>query len=238
MAEFVLADCTAWVHGYDISGDSNSLRLACSAELADSTVFGLGWRRRKPGLLDTEAEIGGFWDTGPDAATFDDLPNGDRVATMSPTGSTADSVAYLFRGARAEYSQFGEIGEMCPFTLSLQGSSKEGLVRGQVAAANGTVSATGALGSAVNLGAGAAGKFAYAALHVFTAGTTITVQVQSDNAEAFSSPTTVGTIGPVTAVGGAWMTRVDASAITDTWFRFNVSAITGSFDVAGAIAIQ
>jgi hypothetical protein len=72
---------------------------------------------------------------------------------------------------------------------------------------------------------------------VFSAGTTITVQVQSDDNAGMSSPTTVATIGPITVVGGTWMTPI-AGPITDTYYRMNVSAITGTFSVAGAIGIR
>ncbi|HEY9416720.1 MAG TPA: hypothetical protein VIQ30_18350, partial [Pseudonocardia sp.] len=86
------------------------------------------------------------------------------------------------------------------------------------------------------VGAVASGQFAYAALHVFSAGTTMTVQVQSAATVGFASPTTRGTFSAATAVGGLWLTRV-AGPITDTYWRLNVSAITGTFQVAGVIAI-
>jgi len=153
----------------------------------------------------------------------------------------AGSVAYMMQATKFSYEILGDVGEVTPFTLEASSSEgATGLVRGQLAKAKGNVSATGATGSAVNLGAGSAGKYLYLALHVFSAGTTISVKVESDSAQAFSSPADVAsaTISSVTAAGGTWITRVDASALTDTWYRVNVTAVTGTFSVAAALAIQ
>lgn len=242
MASFAFTDATIHVAGYDFTGDSNQVNLKAEVEELDATTFGSGGsRERKGGLRNTSADVSGFWQSADtdavDPQVFPSLGVVGRAVTLGPTRAEGD-VAYLFRGGNFSYDMFGAVGELTPFSLSMMSSDGIGLVRGRWAKAKGTVSATGALGSVVNLGAAASGQYVYATLHVFgTPGTTITVQLQSDNAAGFSSPTTVATIGPVTAAGGTWMTRV-AGPITDTHYRFNVSAITGSFTVAGAIAVQ
>ena len=175
-----------------------------------------------------------------DADTFATLGARDEAMTVTPTG-VATATAYMMQATKFSYEMFGAVGDVAPFSLEAQGSEgAAGLVRGQLAKAKGTVSATGAFGSAVNLGAGAAGKYLYLAFHVFSAGTTISVKVESDNAQAFSTPADVAsaTIGPITAAGATWMTRVDASSFTDAWYRLNATACTGTFSVAGALAIQ
>ena len=110
-------------------------------------------------------------------------------------------------------------------------------MRGQLAKAKGNVSATGQLGSVLNLGAPTSTQYVYATLHVFSAGATITVEVQSDSSAGFGTPTTRGTIGPITARGGTWMTRVAGPFAAETHWRMNVSAVTGTHSVAGAIAV-
>src|SRR5690606_8311913 len=110
------------------------------------------------------------------------------------------------------------------------------IVRGQLAKATGSVDSTGPLGSVLNLGQAASGQHVYASLHVFAAGTTITVLVESDDSADFASPTTQATIGPITARGGTWVTS--AGPITDTHYRLNVSAVTGTFTVAAALAVH
>jgi hypothetical protein len=238
VATFVLTDVTTFVHNVDITTYTNKANLTVQVDGQDSTTFGGGgYRSRTPGLRTIDFGLEGFFDSTPDSAIFTNLGTADHAVTVSPT-ATASTTAFMFQAGRFEYEAFGSVGEMTPFKASMMGTNVVGLVRGQVSAVKGNVSATGAFGTGVQVGPGAAGKYLYATFHVFTAGTTITVIIQSDNASNFPSPTTVATIGPLTTTGGTFMTRVDASAITDDWFRFNASAITGTFNVAGSIGVQ
>lgn len=239
MAPVILTACSIWIGGHDFTSDLNKVSVNPEAEALDKTTFGSqGWRENAKGLKGVGASHEGFWASAESDAVDPEVFGNfgtDQPETVSPDG-LAGSVAYMFQTASLKYSLFGEVGKLVPFTVDSTGSNTVGMKRGQIAKAKGTVSATGALGSAVQLGAASATQFLYATFHVFgTPGTTITVQVQSDNASNFPSPTTVATIGPLTTAGGTWMTRV-AGAITDDWFRFNVSAITGTFTVGGAIA--
>lgn len=241
MATFALKDCTAWIHGYDFTGDSNEIALNADVEGLDATVFGATYRARQGGLRSVEAELSGLWQSATSAAVdpevFPDLGTADRVCTVSPTGSTETSVAYMFQAGKFGMEMLGKVGDLAPFNLSLMGTNGVGMVRGQVAKARGNVSATGAIGSGVNLGAVGASQYLYGTFHVFgTPGTTITLVLESDDANTFASATTRATIGPVTTAGGTWATRV-AGSITDTWFRYRVTAVTGTFNVAGAIGI-
>lgn len=240
MATFALDDATIWVAGYDWTTDLNQITLNVSADELDSTTFGGGgWRSRTGGLRTVGAQLAGFWQSAASAAVdpeaFPNLGTADRVVTVAPD-SAETTPAYLFQAGQFSYEMFGQVGDLTPFTLGMSGTNGVGVVRGQVAKAKADVSATGATGSGVNLGAVSASQYLYASLHVFSAGTTVTVLVESDDNAGFTTPTTVATIGPLTTTGGTWMTRV-AGAITDSYFRFNISAITGTFSVAGAIAV-
>jgi len=241
MAVLALVDCTTHVHGHDFTTDTNDAKLNMEAVALDKTTFGSsGWTELHGGLKSSAFDLQGFWQSATtdavDVEAFPDLGVVNRVHTFGPKPTEA-TTAYLFRAGKFSYNLLGSIGELAPFTLGSQGTDGVGVARGQWAKAKGNVSATGALGTGLNLGAGGTGKYLVATLHAFSVGTTVTVQVQSDDNSGFTTPTTVGTFDAVTARGGSWL-RVDASAITDTWFRFNVSAITGTFSVAGAIAIQ
>jgi hypothetical protein len=239
MATFAFVDATTWIGGYDMTTDLNQVALNISADELDVTTFGSGgYRSRIAGLRTVEANFNGFWQAGTgtvDPTVFTDLAVVDRVVTMAPA-ATETSAAYMWQGGSFTYSPFGQIGEATPFTLGYKGTNGVGCVRGQVAKAKGNVSATGATGSGLLLGAVSSTQFLYSTLHVFSAGTTITIQVQSDDNAGFSSPTTRATIGPITTAGGTWATRV-AGPFTDTYWRWNVSAITGTFSIAGAIGI-
>lgn len=242
MATLALLNCTSHVHGHDFTGDTNQAVLQTEVTALDKTTFGSsGWTELHGGLKKSTFDLQGFWQSATtdavDVEAFPDLATANRVHTFGAT-STEGTTAYMWQAGRFSYQLGGQLDTLAPFTLQSAGTDGVGVVKGQWAKAKGNVSATGVLGSGLNLGAGAAGKYLYATLHAFSVGTTLTVQVQSDDNSGFTTPTTVATFSAITARGGSWLTRVDASAITDTWFRLNVSAVTGTFSVAGAIGIQ
>ena len=51
-------------------------------------------------------------------------------------------------------------------------------------------------------------------------------------------PVPRATIGPVTARGATWLARVAGPFVAETHWRLNISAITGTFQVAGWIAVD
>ena len=215
----------------------NKATLRGSVAEHNVTTFGQTFVNRLGGLRDTQVTWDGFWTSVPDAAQFAQLGSQGQPVTISPQG-TEGSIAYLLLAGQFTYDQFGKVGDAAPFSATVAGSDGvTGLVRGQLGAFNRTVSVTGQVGSILTMAAVSATQFLYATLHVLTAGTTITVQVQSAPTVGFAAPTTRATIGPLTTTGGTFMARV-AGAITDTFWRFNVSAITGTFVITGAIAQQ
>ena len=234
---FALTDAAIWVAGVDFSGDSNKLMASAKVEAKDTTTFGSGgWRSRIGGLRSAEMAVDGYWSSAVDAAGIPDLGVVDKVVTLSPDGS-AGSVVYMFQAGQFSYDTGEAVGEVLPFSIDAQGTNGVGMVRGLVAIPKGDVSATGPVGSALDLGAVGSGQHLYAAVHLFAAGTTVTVTVESDVDDTFAAPTTRATIGPLTATGGTWMTRLPGP-ITDTWWRITVTDITGTHTVAAAIAIQ
>lgn len=240
MAVISLANSFCYVGNVDFTTEINTATIGHEVATLDATTFGSdGWSESAAGLKSVNFAYSGFWRPLNDWGYIDIDAGTSRVCTVGPSeveGLTG--VAYMFQATNSQYSLGGQVGELMPFSVTASGSNGVGVVRGRVAKTMGAVSATGALGTALNLGAVASTKSLYATLHITgTAGTTITVQVQSDDNSGFTTPTTVATLGPLTAIGGTWMTPV-AGALTDTWYRFNVSAITGTFTVAGAIGIQ
>jgi hypothetical protein len=233
----VLNDAVIWVHDQDFTTVSNQVNMSITVEDQDATVFGTnGYRARLPGLRNVEANIEGLLDAPQDNSTFTNISVVDHPITIAPA-STEGGKSYIFQGGRFNYELFGAVGEIAPFSLDLQGSNTVGAVRATIAKAKGDVSATGVIGTGQNLGNVATGQFLYGALHVFSAGTTITVVLESDDNAGFTTATTRATFGPITAAGGYWAVRV-AGPLTETHYRFRVTAITGTFSVAGSIGIQ
>lgn len=240
MASISLTDATTWIGGYDFTTNLNEISLNTSIDDLDSTTFGGGgYRARKGGLRTVESSLSGFWESAtldaPDPQIFTNIGTADRVVTMAYDDAET-STAYMFQAGKFSYDMFGEVGALTPFSVNMMGTNPVGLVRGQVTKAKANVSATGATGTGVNLGNVSASQYLYATLHVFSAGTTVTVVVQSDDNAGFTTPTTRITFGPITTAGGTWGVRL-AGALAETHYRFSVSAITGTFSVAGAIGI-
>lgn len=244
MAAQVLTGSALYIAGHDFSCDANDASLAAEVAVQKSTTFCSGsWDQFLPGLMSASLSASGVWSTGTgdtiDAVEWGANGATDRVITYAPVG-TEGSVAYLLQGARTSYSFGGAVGEVAPWSISAVGTNSDGMVRGKLMLAKtASISSTGAVGTAVQVGAVAADEFLYLAVHLFpTAGTSITIIAESDATNAFSgAETTRATTGSLTAAGGTWVTRV-AGPITDTWYRLNVSAVVGSWTAAASLAVQ
>lgn len=247
MGTYGALEHSMWVGGYDLTEDLTKMGLEITFDPKDNTRFGVGRvaRTRQGGLQDVKADVEGLAQYGAglvDAEAWTGLGSTVLPVTQSPTGA-AGSVAYMHQATKFQHQQFGQVGELIPFRLGMLGVAGNaglsvGVVRGQVAAAKQVVSATGVVGSVLELGAPTADQYVYCTVHIAVAGTTITLQLQSDTAAGFPSATTRATIGPLTAVGGTWMTRVAGPFSGETHWRLNVSAITDPFTIAAAIAVQ
>lgn len=244
MGTQALINAYAYVDGLDFTGVAEDLRLACQAEQRQQTNFRSGgWHELKNTLKTSAFDTGSFWSsdsaTDLDAVSFAGLGVANRVITIG-IDETEDQYAFMMRGMQPSYSWLeGAIGDLAKAKVHAVGSDgATGVVRGKLAKEYGTVSATGAAGTALNLGAVSSTQKLYSTLHIFgTPGTTITGVIESDDASNFPSATTRITFGPLTVAGGNWATPV-LGAITDTWWRLRITAITGTFTIAAAIGIQ
>jgi hypothetical protein len=233
----------AYVGSHDFSGDINEWRLSGEAATPECTNFRSGgWREYKMGAKTSAFSMSGHYQAAAadavDPHVFDNLGVASQVITTGAEETEA-TPAFFHRGMQADVSLFGSYGEVAPFSVNASGDDgPTGVVRGQLAVKMTTVTTTGAKGTALNLGLVAAGKYLYATLHLLgTAGSSITVLVESDEDSGFASATTRITFGPLTTVGGNWGTRVAGAIALDDWFRINVSAITGTWVIASAIGI-
>lgn len=243
MAATVLNDAVIYINDFDFTSTSNKVTLNAQVEEQDATVFGNnGYKTIIGGLRSVEADVEGWWDaasgTNNDAANFTNFSVFDQPASIGAT-STEGSKIYMFQTARTKLEWFGAVGDVNPFNIHAIGSNTVGLVRGMILKAKGNVSAAGVVGTPQQVGAGGAGKWLYGVIHTFSAGTTMTVQVQSSSTVG-GTYTTRATFPAITAIGGTWLPRVDASAITDSWWRLNIQAgsITGTFNLVGSVGVQ
>lgn len=239
MTVSAIVDAYVYGAGHDFTTDTNNATIAAEVATLDGTTFGdSGWTKALGGLKSASLDVSGFWQAGADQVdpeAWSNLGTSGQVFTIGPT-ETEGEPAFVLPSMEANYTLLGPVGELIPFSIQAPKSTGYPVVRGKLAKAKGSVSATGVLGSVVQLDAASSTQYVYAALHVFSAGTTITVKLQSDSASNFPSSADVVTIGPITTAGGT-LVRV-AGPATDTFYRLNVTAITGTFSVAGAIAVQ
>lgn len=246
MGTFAANNITTWFGGYDMTVDLSQTTMPIEFQALDSTTFGpVGQRTarsRDAGLEDVSSQVAGFWKAGDglvDEVAFAALGGSAQVITHSHDGAEG-SPAYSYQARTFSYQLFGQVGELAPFALTAQcskGNGAVGAVRSVVLKTKADVSATGATGTASELGAVADGEFLYAALHVFDPGTSVTAVLESDVDDTFGAATTRATFGPITVAGGTWATRV-AGPITDTWYRLRVTAITGTASIACVAGIK
>lgn len=238
MANFAFISPTIWAHDLDLSGFLHKATVATSVAELDNTTFGSGgYHSRIGGLRNVDFSGDGYWDGTIDSSLFSNLlGSADRVVSICSQGAETN-IAYIWQSAQFQFDQFGAIGVVTPFALGAKSSNAVGLIRSQMASAKRSVSGTGQVGSILTLAGPSATQFVYCAVHVFSVGTSITLQLQSATTLGFAGPTTRATIGPLTVVGGTWMTRV-AGAITDGFWRVNCSAVTGTFSMAASIGVQ
>lgn len=240
----ILLDARLFAVGADFSGVSNKIELSAEHEVKERTNYRSGgYKEVKAGLASAEISAEGQWEAG-DPSLVDNASWAAMGGTGPYTACAEDSIvgalAYFMNGMRQNFKFGDAVGEINPWSGTVKSSWP--LVRGQIAHPPGTPRTVTGTGTALNLGAVAAGKRLYAALHVLSvAGTTpsITARVESDDAAGMSSPTTRLTFGAATAVGGEIL-RSDGTAITDTHYRlaWTISGTTPSFMFAAAIGIQ
>lgn len=233
----VLTDACVYIGAYDYTGQTNQAKIASEGVNLDKTTFRSGgWNEGTIGLKSVDFQVSGFWPPDANSGGFDQIGAANEVHTVAMS-ETEGEPAEMWQGVRYNPQIGAAVGDLAPFSVSSYGDDGIGVVRGALLKEMATVSGTGATGTGVQLGAVAAGQYLYATFHVFTAGTTITAVLESDNASNFPTATTQITFGPYTTTGGRWGVRV-AGPVTDDWYRFRITAITGSFIIAGAAGIR
>lgn len=239
MSKFVLLNTRIYAGAVDLTSNSNKVQLTEDREDKESTSFGsLGWKEVLAGLAESAVTAEGQWEAT-DATKVDD----DQFANIGTVGGwtiipaaasstvAAGDLAWLVKALRCKYMLGGSVGDVAPWTAETKGTTP--LVRGSILHPPGTARTATGNGTAVQIGAVAAGKSMYASLHVYsisgTATPTITVKVQSDDNSGFSSPIDRITFTAATAVGGQYSSV--AGAVTDDWWRvtWTISGTSPSF---------
>ncbi len=239
MAPQVLKNARVYLGGLDVSGQSNELALPYESEVKESTTFASGGAREKVcGLLNWSLDLKGFVEYGEgliDERLFQNVAVPDQPASAF-VDSTAGARGYFGKSLQASYAPGAKVGDLMAFAVKIEGSG--GLVRGTLLEVG--AKATSGNGTAQNLGAVLASQYLYGILHVvaWTGLTSITVKIQSDDAEAFTTPTDRVTFAAATGIGAQFAVPV-LGPIADTWWRANWAVVgTGSALIVVGIGIQ
>ena len=234
MAVFVAKDSAVYVGKLDLSTFLNQGTLDYSVEEVDNTTFQSGTRTAAGGLEVVSLSADGFVDHAePDAQLHTDVGVADRLVTVCPEDAADNTRAFFFQSLGASLNRSATLGDMYAFSLQASGRGTP-LVAGRVLLPKQSVSGI-VTGAGRQLGAVSATQKLYTAIHVFTAGTTADVIVESDDNTDFTSATTRSST-TVTAVGGTWVAPV-SGAITDDWWRVRTASVTGTFSIAVAVGI-
>ena len=237
MAPFVQTDVKWWLGGYDISADFNAVALVYGAELKDDTTYGNSTRTVKGGLRTVRLEGEGYWDSPVDSRLHATVGVADTVVSIGPVDGTEGSPSFFAKYTTGEYGPIssGTVGDMLAFRVSADGRGGEGLVSGTIMVNRSSVVASSNSGTALQLGAVAAGESVYAALHVLAASGTLDVTVNSDDGVGWGSPTTRVTFAQATAVSSEYASA--AGAIADDYWRVDFT-VSGDFDFVVCVGIK
>lgn len=127
MATVHFRNAVILVDGYDLSGDHNSIGVEMKAEMLDETSFGDSTRMHKGGLVTTDINGKGFWNSGAggvDRILFDIVGTDDKIITVFPDGiveGTSTLMGFAMLGVVDHYNVAGEIGALLGFEFAIMG---------------------------------------------------------------------------------------------------------------------
>jgi hypothetical protein len=239
MTAFVLKDAEMRFGGRDITGLLNSIALGYGAEMQDGTVFGDDTRKRLAGLIESSAQINGFFDDTDES----DKDFFDAVGALLPTpfsavpqGGVPGDRAFFLNAHQAAFNPGGSIGEILPFTGDLQSDGP--LVRGTILES--AILTTSGNGNAFQVGALAdANERMYAILQVVAvSGTapTLDLTIESDDDSPFPSPATQITFNQVGSAVASQFAFLPGP-LTDDWWRAEWTIAGGTPSFTAFVAI-
>jgi hypothetical protein len=213
-----------FVGEYELTPDSDNIKLSASRKMNPSSVFGSAWESIQPATLGVSLAAAGY-------ANLTTLQQDDRLwadfslanvpVTLMPTnGPVEGDTATFFEAMQAKYEVGGAYGDNLAWSLAAgKGNNAYPAVRGFVLEPGSASRAGGGNGAGFNtLGALTASQKLYAALHIVACTGTFNVKIQSAAAGTFVGANDRITFTQATTVGWQFPTPVNG-AITDTYWR-------------------
>jgi hypothetical protein len=130
MSIYVIKSPKIIVDGVDVSCKTNTMNLTIDCDMLERTVYcDSGARRYIPGLLTWTLDYSGFYsaeDNDVDDTTFERI-GVDSLSSflIAPTNSvTTGDLAYFGTATKATYTPLGAVGEIAPYSITLQGEGR------------------------------------------------------------------------------------------------------------------
>jgi hypothetical protein len=248
MAVLVLTSPSLYADELDLACFASQVTVDVQADELDATTFCTGgYRAPVAGLRSVTWSASGPADFA--TATASAKSAADEVLAVDigtlytlsavPAGATVGNVGYFTQGRLFNRTIIeGGAGELATHAVTFMGGTQ--LVRG-VLEVDETITANGD-SPGIQLGAVSSTQRIWAALHVLTVGgtstPTLTVKIQSDDNDTFSSATDRITFTAATAKGAQFSSAL--GAVADDYWRaiWTVSGTSPSFQARVLIGIQ
>lgn len=228
----------------DISCNVKSWQGRATCEQLDTTAAcSTGWRSYIGGQKSWQFDVDGmvdFANDGLDEKLGVDVLGGaiTPISVMPSTdGGALGAVAYTGKALHVDYSTFGAIGELGPFSLRTVGRD-DPLVYGKVLHPTTSARSSSGNGTGYQLGALTSAQSIFLALHVtaISGSPTFAVILESDDNSNFTSATTrITSANYSAATGSEW--QYLTGAVTDDYWRVRWTVSGGSSPSISFLAV-
>jgi hypothetical protein len=130
MSIFVIKSPRILIDGVDVSCKTNSMSLTIDCDMLDKTIYcSSGSRQYIPGLLTWTLDYSGFYSAGDndiDNTTFERIGI-DSLSSflIAPTNTvTTGDLAYFGTANKVTYTPLGSVGEIAPYSITMQGEGR------------------------------------------------------------------------------------------------------------------
>lgn len=240
MALEVFTDAVVLYGEFDLSGDSNDVKLERKVDMKESTRWGATEHRFQAGLVDMDVQGKGLLQfddsTTPKAVDyFFSQVGGSTPKVVTVAASSADgATAYLGNMVNEERPAEFKVGEFGSFDFKFKCAGQH--TRGRMAFPLATRTAT-ATGTIYELGALTATQKLLAAVHVTEFdGTSLDVAIFSNDTNNTTTPTSRISFNQLEGTGSEF--KEVSGAITDTYWYAVFTFVGTSFKAAVSFGVR
>lgn len=227
-----------WLNEFRMSAQQSSQELTIAYDELETTTTEDTIHCMTPGIPSFDFQAEGFNSYGAGGVEAVVYPyvdaNTQVVCALSTDAGAAGETAYLWTGYLYTYEQPFNVPDLSGFTLGCKPDAK--VVRATIVRAEAAATGSGT-GTAYQVGSVSASQSVYAHVHCIAFdGTSLDINVESDDAEGFPSAVTRASFTQLTDVGKERISA--AGAITDDWWRIDFTFVGTSVTFMVAIGIE